>query len=439
MASKHHITLRTLRTVLAMADGRVISLEFSAGTLMHLTPLVLMYPHLQRLVIEHNSNIMSTIFNIAFQVSFDSYHKLPNLRTAVITHGVLLKNELITLISIAPNLEEFQCRKAVVTLDSDALENALENCRMKRLRIYAYSERRKTQPIRWLSTSRQTNMHARHSPMILQFMPLLEELVLGIECMQILDLSANRRIRHVDFTVHSHVVSFVQPPPSLEVCLNAPHLNATILPSEMPKEELNANIDRPSGVLQPWTNPPQFKTVSLISVPLRPNIFSRAMCNSYLSLTALSIDIDKSNPKTDYPGLPVPDNYDSWAIERRFIDFLAEHLVLFQSLRHLGVRSDFVMRCFLSRVAMLKSLEYFSVSSKLVDAAAVLQFLESSQCCSLREINVHGSLAAEELCHNAQGDKTIAIKVGLVAESRHVKLETQDPEKILPAAIYEMY
>ena len=422
-----------------MADGRVVSLEFSAGTLMHLTPLVHVYPHLQRLVIEHNSNIMSTIFSIAFQVSLGSYHKLPILRTAVITHGVLLKNELITLISMAPNLEEFQCRKAIVTLDSDEFETALENCRIKRLRIYAYSERRKTRPDRWLSTSRQTNMHATQSPIILQFMPLLEELVLGIECMQILDLSANTRIRHVDFTVHSHVVSFVQPPPSLEVCLNALHLNTTILPSEMPEEELNASDDRPSGILKPWKDPPQFKTVSLISVPLRPNIFARAMCNSYLSLTALSIDIDRENPKTEYPGLLFPHNYDSWALERRFIDSLAEHLLLFQSLRHLAVRSDFVMECFLSRVAMLKSLEYFSVSSKMVDAAAILQFLECSQCCSLREVNVHGSLAAEELCHNAEVDMTIAIKVGLVAESRDIKLETEDPEKPVPAAIYEMY
>lgn len=421
-----------------MADGRVLSLEFSAGTLMHLTPLVLMYPHLQRLVIEHNSNIMSTIFSIAFQVSFGSYHQLPNLRTAIITHGVLQKNELITLISMAPNLEEFQCRKAVVKLDLLEFETALENCRIKRLRIKAYSERTKT-PDRHELNSRQTNLHSRQSPLILRFMPLLEELVLGIEYMQTLDLSANQRIRYVDFTRHTHVVSFIQPPQSLEVCLNAPHLNATNFRAEI-TDDFEAANDGPDGDLKPWTDPPRFKRLSLVSPPLRPSIFSRAVCNSYVSLESLSVS-SSSNGRTDSLGLPLPDNIVSWENEKLFLNVLGDHLILFLSLRQLNVQSGLVGEPFLSRVAQLTSLEYFSIAGAGVHALHVLHFLESSRSCPLKEVNVQGSMAGQQLqgYDGEEVEMTIKFKVAVVAKERGIILKTGLPPRRPYDVVYDMY
>src|SRR6266496_31715 len=136
--SKHQISLKTLRTVIFMANEKISSLEFDADTMMHLTPLVPIYSHLQRLIIEHKNGVMSTIFNIAFQLSDGLYHILPNLRTAVFHHGMLLNNEIVTLITMAPNLEELQCFRAVIWLDRLELMNS---CKIKRLRIEGYSER----------------------------------------------------------------------------------------------------------------------------------------------------------------------------------------------------------------------------------------------------------------------------------------------------------
>ena len=112
--SKHPITLKTLRTVIAVSQGRILSLEFDADTLIHLTPLVPVYPHLQQLIIEHKTGIMGTIFNIAFQSAPGTYYNLPSLRAAVFKHGMLLNNEVVTLLSMAPNLEEFECRSSLV-------------------------------------------------------------------------------------------------------------------------------------------------------------------------------------------------------------------------------------------------------------------------------------------------------------------------------------
>ena len=419
-----------------MADGCVRSLEFSAGTLMHLTPLVLMYPHLQRLVIEHNSNIMSTIFSIAFQASLGSYHQLPNLRTAIITHGVLLNNELITLISMAPHLEEIECRKAIVTLDLHEFEHALENCRIKRLRIKAYSEQRKMAD-RFMPNPRRANIHARDSPLILRFMPLLEELVLGIEFMQILDLSMNPRIRYVDFTRHTHVVSFPQPPPSLEVCLNARHLNGTLLRSEMTDHSEGLD-DRLKVVLKSWTDPPRLKRLSLVTAPLRPSIFSRALSNSYVSLESLSIDL---SPRSEPLGPSFPDDFDPWEHVHLFIDLLADHLVLFQSLRHLNILSDLVGDRFLSRAAQVTRLEYFSVASARVGFAQVLRFLESSRSCPLKEVSVQWCKAGQQLhdYDEGEGDMLIKFKVAEVAKERGIILKTGLPPKRLYDAIYDIY
>ena len=100
-----------------MANGHISSLEFDADTLLYLTPLVLIYPHLQRLIIEHKNGVMSTIFNIAFQFTNGLYHNLPSLRTAVFHRGMLLNNEIVTLMTMAPNLEELECYRAVTWLD----------------------------------------------------------------------------------------------------------------------------------------------------------------------------------------------------------------------------------------------------------------------------------------------------------------------------------
>ena len=232
--SKHQITLKSLRSVLAMANGRVSCLAFNADTLMHLTPLVLIYPHLQQLIIEHKTGIMSTIFNIAFQTTVSTYHNIPNLRTAIFRHGTLLNNELVILLSIAPNLEEFECRRAVVWVDKfDQLVGDIKDCKIKRLAIKGYSERAAHPG--WMSTG---SLPLQRSPTILRYFPLLEELVLGLDIMQVLNLSSNPKIRYLDFLPDSPVMSFVQPPPTLEVCLNEPQLCCRILdkdPSILPQ------------------------------------------------------------------------------------------------------------------------------------------------------------------------------------------------------------
>jgi hypothetical protein len=275
--------------------------------------------------------------------------------------------------------------------------------------------------------------------LILRFMPLLEELVLGIEYMQTLDLSANQRIRYVDFTRHTHVVSFIQPPASLEVCLNAPHLNATNFRVEM-TDDFEAANDGPNGVLKPWTDPPRLKRLSLVSPPLRPSIFSRAVCNSYLSLESLSIS-SSSNGRTDSLGLPLPDNIVSWENEGLFLDLLGDHLILFQSLRQLNVQSGLVGESFLSRVAQLTSLEYFSIAGAGVHALHVLQFLESSRSCPLKEVNVQGSMAGQQLqgYDEEEVEMTIKFKVAVVVKERGIILKTGLPPKRVHDAIYDIY
>jgi hypothetical protein len=211
--SKHQISLRTLRTIIALANDRIFSLEFSADTLMHLTPLAPIYPYLQRLIVEQKNGIMATIFNIAFQLAPGSFYDLPNLRIAIFKHGMLLNNEFITLLCMAPNLEEFTCRTALVMLEQLDLFDKTKECRLKLLRIEHYIERVQPGP-------RPSRLN--RSPAILPFVPLLEKLVLGMDSLQVLDLTHNCKLRYLEILAASPVFSIIQRPPSLEVCLSVP-------------------------------------------------------------------------------------------------------------------------------------------------------------------------------------------------------------------------
>src|SRR5947207_2133038 len=193
--SKHQISLKTLRTFISMANEKISSFEFDADTMMHLTPLVPIYPHLQRLIIEHKTGVMSTIFSIAFQLSDGLYHNLPNLRTAIFHRGMLLNNEILTLVTIAPNLEELQCYRAIIWLDRLEL---MKYCKIRRLRIEGYSERS------------ANSAWGGRSPSILQYLPDLEELVLGLDSLLVMDLTMNSKIRYIDFLPSSSVFSFIQ-------------------------------------------------------------------------------------------------------------------------------------------------------------------------------------------------------------------------------------
>ena len=124
---------------------------------------------------------------------------------------------------------------------------------------------------------------SRRSPLILQYLPDLEELVLGLDSLLVMDLTMNPKIRYLDFLPGSSVISFIQPPPGLEVCLNTPQLCGFNFDIETP---LVSQSDQGDRRLQLWTNPPRFKSMSMGLV--RPAGLPRALCNSYESLVTVA-------------------------------------------------------------------------------------------------------------------------------------------------------
>lgn len=407
--SKHQITLKTLRSVLAMANGRVSYLAFNADTLMHLTPLVLIYPHLQQLIIAHKTGIMSTIFNIAFQSTAGTYHILPNLRTAIFRHGTLLNNEIVTLFSMAPNLEEFECRRAVVWLDNfERLVGDIKDCKIKRLAIKGYSERAARGE--WGSTVPLT---LNRSPTILRHLPLLEELALGLDTMQVLDLTSNSEIRYLDFLPDSPVVSFNHPPPGLEICLNAPVLSGRILDTtpffaSPPIDLLN------DKTIQLWRNPPQFRSLSIGLLPF--DILSPTLSNSLESLEAFGVNFGNYTPsKIPSPFLEIE--------KTTFMFRLPELLVLFQNLHFLDVSESGVGDTFLNRITTLQ-LNYLSLAHTLVTSDGILEYLSKSPG-TLTELNAVGI--------------AVGLDLGDVAQKRGVKMESEYPGKPMPGARYSLY
>jgi hypothetical protein len=392
-----------------MANGRVSYLAFNADTLMHLTPLVLIYPHLQQLIIEHKTGIMSTIFNIAFQTTASTYHNLPNLRTAIFRHGTLLNNELVLLLSMAPNLEEFECRRAVVWVDDfEQLVDDIKDCKIKRLAIKGYSERAVHRG--WMST---VSLPLQRSPMILRYLPLLEELVLGLDIMQVLDLSSNPKIRYLDFLPDSPVTSFVQPPPTLEVCLNAPQLCYRRLdnPPIVPQFDALGQIH-----LEPWKNPPQFRSLSVGFVPF--DILSSTLRNSLESLEALGIKFGHHTPSSYqvvYPYQSIP--------HMTFIWSLVDLLILFRNLHYLDISCSGVGDLVLERITTLR-LKYLSLAHTLVTTEGILRYLSHSPG-TLKELNVVGT--------------SVGVEVGGVAQKLGVKIESEYPGKPMPRVIYSLY
>jgi len=278
--SKHQISLRTIRTMISVTQGRISSFEFDTTTLRHLTPLAPMYPYLQRLVINLETGYMGTIFQIAFRKeTSDLFYSLPNLRTAILQHGLLLNNEVATLLSIAPHLEELECRSAWVMLDFlESLDHSVQ-WKLKRLSIEHYSERMKP------AEEIHEVVHAQvsHAPALLRFLPDLEELTLGVEYLQVMDLTSNPKIRYIDFTPKSSILSFVQPPPSLRVCLHAPVI-----------------CQKVDGRPIRWDSPPSF--ISLSITDEKPWL-ATALSNSFTSLVGFGMTsrrFGESEPRSPY-------------------------------------------------------------------------------------------------------------------------------------------
>lgn len=411
--SKHPISLKTLRTVIAVSEGRVKSLEFSAETMMHLTPLVPVYPHLEKLSIEHQTGIMGTIFNIAFQSAPGIYYHLPSLRVAIFKHGMLLNNEVVTLLSMAPNLEEFECRSSAV--DCERIE-VLEKTtyKLKKLRIAHYSERTKSRH----HLEEQTHGRLVRSPAILRLLPSLQELVLGIDALQVLDLTLNPMLRYLDLLSRSPVLSFIQPPPSLEVCLNAPQLNRflpdTYPPTWPPSETETYHLGME---VQLWTNPPRFKHLSTCRVLMDTAILPQALSNSYDSLQTLHLKFGKQIPETGI--------FDAQTIllMDRQLETLPDLLVLFHNIRYLDVSESTASNVFLDRISGL-SLEYLAVARTLVTSKGVIKYLLRTQG-KLKVLNIAGT--------------DVGVQVLPVAQQLNVNLETDYPGTRIPGEVYSSY
>ena len=410
--SKHPITLKTLRTVIAISQGRILSLEFNADTLMHLTPLVPLYPHLQQLTIEHKTGIMGTIFNIAFQSSPSSYYNLPSLRVAIFKHGMLLNNEVVTLLSMAQNLEEFECRSSLV--DRERVDSLETTYKLKKLRIAHYSERTKARP----HLEEQTHGRLVRNPAILRLLPFLEELVLGVDALQVLDLTLNPRLRYLDLLPRSPILSFIQPPPSLEVCFNAPQLNRylpdTYPPIWPPSETETYHV---SVQVQLWNNPPRFKQLSTCRVLMDTAILPQALSNSYDSLQTLRLKFGKQIPETG-----IFDAQTRLLMDRQ-LETLPDLLVLFHNLRALDLSESSADNTFLERISGL-SLEHLSIARTLVTSKGVVKYLQRTQG-KLKVLNVAGT--------------DVGIQVGPVAQQLEVNLETDYPGMPMPGEVYSSY
>ena len=412
--SKHQIPLKALRSAIAISHGRILSLEFHASTLVHLTPLAPIYPHLRRLLIKHQTGFMSTVFRIAFQTDkSDVFYGLPNLRKAIFEHGILLSNEVITLLSIAPNLEELECRSARVILDLLGLTDNTTQWKLKRLSIHHYSEEMTRLP-----AGLEASVHARliRTPAILRFLPYLEELTLGIDSLQVMDLTLNPKLRYVDFLPRSAVMSFIQPPASLQVCLNAPVLNRH-LPDAHPKiwPPGNDNAEQIGEHVQLWGNPPRFESLSLSAVPSDINILPRALCNSYDSLKALRINFVSWNWAIR--------NSEAERVITQQLNALPSFLALLENLKYLDVSESKADDIFLARLPV-GSLEYLCLARTSVTSSGVIHFLSRSRG-KLREINLV--------------DTQVGVEVGEVAEAFGVTMATSYPGQPMPGVIHSSY
>ena len=411
--TKHPITLKTLRTVIAVSEGRIKTLEFSADSMMHLTPLVPVYPHLQQLTIELKTGIMGTIFNIAFQSAPGAYYTLPSLRVAIFKHGMLLNNEIVIILSMAPNLEELECRSSLVDCERIELLGNMTH-KLKKLRIAHYSERMEYRP----QLEEQTHGRLMRSPMILRLLPSLQELVLGIDALQVLDLTLNPMLRYLDLLPRSHILSFIQPPPGLQVCLNAPQLNRflpdTYPPTWPPSETETYHLGME---VQLWANPPRFKHLSTCRVLMDTAILPQALSNSHDSLQTLRLKFGKQIPETG-----IFDAQTRLLMDRQ-LETLPDLLVLFHNLRYLDVSESNADNVFLEHISGL-SLEYLAVARTLVTSKGVIKYLLRTQG-KLKGMNIAGT--------------DVGAPVLPVAQQFNVNLETDYPGISMPGEVYSSY
>jgi hypothetical protein len=407
LESKHPIPLRTIRAAISIAQNRILSLEFDARTLMYLTPFSTIFPYLEHLVIRQEyTGYLSTIFHIMFLRLDGSFHPLPRLRTVIFRHGALLSNELIILLAAASNLETLECRSARVNLDYLELLDEIAQWKLKKLRIEHYSESVSHSPLELVM---QPTQRAIRSPAILRFLPYLEELTLGVDAFQVMDLTMNQRMRYLDFLPQSAIVSFIQPPPCLKVCLNAPMLcrhlpdsRPTIWP---PGNEASALLH---NRIQLWTNPPAFETLSISRVPADIAILPRALCNSYDSLVALRLSFAW--------GVWSLRETNSEDLINQHMEQLPKMLCLFKNLRFLDVsESSYVGDTFLARTPVL-SLEYLCLARTSVTSKGVTCFLSKARA-TLREINVMETMVGEEI-------RDVAANLG-------VKMEIKYPGRVI--------
>ena len=412
--SRHQIPLKALRAAITNSAGRISSLEFDASTLVHLTPLAPIYPYLRRLVISHQTGFMSTVFRIAFQIdNSNMFYNLPNLRTAIFKHGILLSNEVVTLLSMAPNLEELECRSARVILDLLGLTDGTTRWKLKRLSILHYSEVLTRFPADF-EESVQTSLI--RTPALLRFLPYLEELTLGIDSLQVMDLTLNPRLTYVDFLRGSAVTSFIQPPPSLRVCLNAPVLNRH-LPDSHPVIWPPGNNDatQVGEHIQLWARPPSFESLSLSAIPSAIAVLPKALCNSYCSLGALRFSFAPRNwgvTSSEYN-----------TVVQEHLETLPGFLTLFENLRFLDVSDSQVNDLFLTHLAVL-SLEYLCLARTSVTSSGVIQFLSKSRG-KLKMINLV--------------ETQVGVEVGEVAETFGIKMEVTYPGQPMPGVIHSSY
>jgi F-box-like len=381
--SKHQISLRTIRTMISVTQGRISSFEFDTTTLRHLTPLAPMYPHLQRLVINLETGYMGTIFQIAFRKeTSDLFYSLPNLRTAIFQHGLLLNNEVATLLSIAPNLEELECRSAWVMLHFlESLDHSVQ-WKLKRLSIEHYSERMKP------AEELHEVVHAQvsQSSALLRFLPDLEELTLGVEYLQVMDLTSNPKIRYIDFTPKSSIVSFVQPPPSLRVCLHAPAL-----------------CQKVDGRPIRWDSPPSFISLSITD---ESPYLTTALSNSFTSLVGFGIPSHRFGECA--PGLTESSCH-----------AVFDALSLCVNLRYLDLSDsglDDISMAVLGFAISSMSLRYLCLARTQITSHGLLLFLTSAAG-HVREINVAETKAEE--------------RFGATAELNGVRI-TCDSPKVFP-------